>query len=412
MLSGEFSTIAPSDVIVKRDERVRKSVTLDSIAELADSISRKGLIHPIVLDRSHTLVAGETRLLACKTLKWEKIPFQYVDTLSENDLLGIELEENIKRKDLDWKDKCDALQRFHILQKTTEENWTVSDTAKAIGYGTSHVNEMLNVAEAVSRGDAMVSAAPKLSTAKAIVARQKQRQESDILTVANSVSGAKRGPREIIVADFNVWAKTYSGPKFNFIHMDFPYGINLHKSGQSAREVAGDYPDGEEVYWELIHTLLSCKDNLLADSGHIMFWFSMNFYQLTYEALSSIFRLDPYPLIWHKSDNTGILPDYNRLPRRVYETAFFGSFGDRQLVQPVANTFSGPTQKIAGHTSEKSEDMLKHFFRMIVDGGTNMLDPTAGSGSALRAAKSMGAGSVLGLEINATFAEDAQRVLS
>ena len=59
--------------------------------------------------------------------------------------------------------------------------------------------------------------------------------------------------------------------------------------------------------------------------------------------------------------------------------------------------------------SEKSQDMLEHFFRMVVDENTRLLDPTCGSGSSLRAADNLGAASVLGLEINPEFADNARR---
>ena len=63
------------------------------------------------------------------------------------------------------------------------------------------------------------------------------------------------------------------------------------------------------------------------------------------------------------------------------------------------------------HMSEKPVPMLTHFFRMLVDGHTAILDPTAGSGSALRAAKRLGASRILGLEINEQFARDANQAL-
>ena len=46
---------------------------------------------------------------------------------------------------------------------------------------------------------------------------------------------------------------------------------------------------------------------------------------------------------------------------------------------------------------------------MIVDEYTNMLDPTCGSGSALRAAEALGASRMLGLEWNESFAADATK---
>lgn len=51
--------------------------------------------------------------------------------------------------------------------------------------------------------------------------------------------------------------------------------------------------------------------------------------------------------------------------------------------------------------------MLRHFFRMFVDENSKVLDPTCGSGSALRAAKSLDAEYVLGIEKDEGFAERA-----
>ena len=121
-------------------------------------------------------------------------------------------------------------------------------------------------------------------------------------------------------------------------------------------------------------------------------------------------RIDPFPLIWFKSDNTGILPDANRGPRRVYETAFFGARGDRKIVRATGNAVGAgsPPKGDKIHTSQKSRPMLEHFFRMIVDESTRMLDPTSGSGEAVAVAEALGAEWSQGLEINPDYALDAR----
>ena len=67
------------------------------------------------------------------------------------------------------------------------------------------------------------------------------------------------------------------------------------------------------------------------------------------------------------------------------------------------------------HLNQKPIQMLKHFLGMFVDKHTAVLDPTCGSGSALAAAKQLGAGRVLGIELDQSNAEVAkfflQRVL-
>lgn len=67
---------------------------------LARSIQEHGLLHPIVVDSDMCLVVGERRLRACKMLGWTEIEVKQLGELSEQELREIELEENLRRKDL------------------------------------------------------------------------------------------------------------------------------------------------------------------------------------------------------------------------------------------------------------------------------------------------------------------------
>jgi len=88
----------------------RQRENLGDIGELAKSIRRLGLlIHPIVVTRDHVLVAGERRLRACKDLGWDRIDCHYIDELDEFGRMAIELEENIKRKQLDPREERKAV---------------------------------------------------------------------------------------------------------------------------------------------------------------------------------------------------------------------------------------------------------------------------------------------------------------
>lgn len=415
--TAEFKSVPLSSIIVNRDGRIRRKLDERHIEELADSIRRLGLIHPLVIDRGMVLIAGENRLEAVTALGWSHVPVQFSDTLTERERLSIEMEENIKRRDLDWKDKCDALLRFHTMHESENATWTLSDTAESIGYSVATVSEQLTVARELDAGNEKVLAAPKYSVAKGIATRQQERARADELSALNlledvePISASELLPSPIQVADFLEWAPAYRGLPFNFLHCDFPYGINADGFNQGAAAAFGGYKDTFEHYENLISALVENKDRLLGSSAHVIFWFSMKHYAYTLDRLSQHFWVDPYPLIWHKSDNRGTLPDPQRGPRRVYEVAFLCSHGDRKIISPVSNTFSGPTIRAADHMSEKSEDMLHHFFRMICDGNTRLLDPTAGSGSALRAARRLGVGSLLGLEVNPEYAENARRAL-
>ena len=95
-LSYEFHLIPVSSIKIAKGRQRKK---LEKIEELASSIDRNGLLHPVVIPRAKVLVAGERRLTAFKKLKKEEIPVHYLDELSPHEARAIELEENIKRLD-------------------------------------------------------------------------------------------------------------------------------------------------------------------------------------------------------------------------------------------------------------------------------------------------------------------------
>lgn len=414
MTSGQFHSTELSKVL--KGDRQRNE--LNDIDVLADSIRRLGLIHPIVITRDNSLVAGERRLEACRQLGWTHIPAQYTDEIDQFTLKCIEFEENMKRKDLTWQEQCLAVQEYHSMQTEYDPKWSQEKTAAALGLNQSWVSRNLAVAEEAAKKPEIL-AIQRFSTARGIVERKEARKDEEALQElqkALRVPGTPtlELPASILNQDFTKWVETYSGPRFNFIHCDFPYGINADKMQQGGSVAThGGYEDEAETYFSLLNCLCSNLSRIATDSCHIMFWFSMYHYSTTidYFHTHSDFILDPFPLVWLKSDNIGLLPDPQRGPRRIYETALFGSRGDRRIVSSVSNAYAAPTDRSI-HMSAKPEPVLRHFFRMFCDASTLMLDPTCGSGNALRAAESVGASHVLGIEINKDFAAKAELQLN
>lgn len=410
MTSGDFKSVSIDSITVDRERRQRRS--LNGIDELAASISRVGLINPLVIRRDGTLVAGERRYTACKSLGWTSIPVQYIEDLPEHEARLIELEENIRRVDLDWKDQCLAVQEYHELRSSMAEEWTQLQTADVIGLTRQAIGQMIDVAKELVSGNSRVAEAPKFSVARGIVQRQANRRQTAAIKQASSIpvlpsdegeAEPERAPPPLINEDFHTWARQYAGEKFNFIHCDFPYGIDADEHDQGNAAARGGYKDDRDTYFSLIETLCNNLDNFCTPSAHLMFWFSMEYYNETLSLLeNSGWRVLRHPLIWFKSDNSGILPDHRRQPRRIYETAFMCARGDRYIVGPVANATAQPNVKSV-HMSEKPQAVLRHFFRMFVDETACVLDPTCGSGNALKVAQAMGAQRVLGIEADKEF---------
>src|SRR5690606_37631741 len=131
---------------------------------------------------------------------------------------------------------------------------------------------------------------------------------------------------------FHEWQESYNGPKFNLIHCDFPYGINVADAPRMSSTIKDYYEDSPDVYWSLVARLARAMDNVVAESAHLMFWHSMKFYRDTVFELERMgWKVNPFPLIWHKSDGAGIAPDPQRGPRQTYEAAIFASRGDRKI---------------------------------------------------------------------------------
>lgn len=434
--TGEWRVLDISKVKVGSN-RIRKK--LRDIDTLQSSIERFGLFHPIIIDRENVLVAGERRLIACKGLGHKSIPVQFADEVSPGEMRAIELEENAKRDGLTWQEDALAVLDYHNF-RSSEDGWTEKATSAIFCQSSSVVNRKLEVARAIIGGNTKVSTCEGIQGAYNIIDRDKKRAQTaemekfitaevaheegvdlsfsqDDLRPEHEVPGQEPYTEVadlIVCADFKKWVVEYDGLPFNFIHCDFPYGIGHDTSAQGKSEQYGAYEDSEEIYWELLDVLIENKEKLLGSAGHIMFWFAMKFYERTRQTFQGAgFTVDAYPLIWHKSDNIGIVPDPRRGPRRVYETAFHITKGDRPVVSPIFNTYSIPSGKRqARHLSEKPRDMLDAFFKMYVDSTTSVLDPTCGCGTSIASAHTLGAKRVFGMDIDPTHVETAQNGLS
>lgn len=419
----DFHPFPVSSIRYVKSDRQRQKI--EGISDLADSIRRVGLLNPIIVDRDGTLIAGERRYLAVSSLGWDQVIVQFRDELTDEERLLIEYEENAKRLDLTWQENTLAIARFHQLKKAlapADQPYTAENLATDIGLVERAANRYLRVARALQEGDPTVSAATGFSIAYGILERKDARKKDGELASIQLVGSGKvpasvfvsaepepeeAGPPPIplIQADFTQWARDYTGPKFNFLHCDFPYGIDAGDHDQGAAQSFGGYEDSTDTYFNLLDVLAKGGQQFLAESAHLIFWFSPKFYQDTMSGLQiGGWTVNPYPLIWHRSDNSGIIPDPRRSPRQVYETAFLCSRGDRFLVRPRSNLFASPNVK-QYHMSEKPLPVLEHFMSMVVDEHSVVLDPTAGSGNSLITAHRLGAkeGNILGLEISPDF---------
>lgn len=449
-ITDEFRKLPITSIFVDRDNRQRKELDKKDLESLKGSIDKYGLMHPIIVERVpnesglHRLTSGERRLKACTELGHEEIFVRFSDELTAVEAEVLELEENVKRQDLSWQDTVNATARIHSLCGEMYSDWTQEETAVHLGLTKGTVSIYLTVKSYMD--EEKIAKADTVRTAYNIIKSREKREEAAIVDSIFRPAKAKTVPeapppnaagevvafappapvaalhdyrslqnpaKNILLESFIHWAPKYSGPLFNLIHCDFPYGINVFDGPQSGAERHHSYEDTPEIHHKLLEVLLTNFNKIASQSCHVVYWFSMQHYDLIKSRVAELVPdliIWPHPLIWLKSDNSGIAADSHHFPRHIYETALFMSRGKRRLVSLAADAYSAPTDR-TWHIHTKPEPVLKYFFAMLVDEHTNFLDPTCGSGSAVRAAESLGARTVLGMDVDETIVGQARAAL-
>lgn len=103
---------------IKTENRIRKD--FGNIQELADDIEQNGLINPPVViaeaDGTFTLLAGERRLRAMKSLGYRQVEVRTWGSLTDEQKLNIEISENEVRKDFSKAERVEYARRLEKIE--------------------------------------------------------------------------------------------------------------------------------------------------------------------------------------------------------------------------------------------------------------------------------------------------------
>lgn len=92
--------------------QARKFFPKSSLASLADSIKRYGVLQPVIVNQYNELISGERRFRACKLLNMQTIPAITI-TASEKQTLFIPLIDNLQCNNLNYIEQAQGL--FNIM---------------------------------------------------------------------------------------------------------------------------------------------------------------------------------------------------------------------------------------------------------------------------------------------------------
>lgn len=187
------------------------------------------------------------------------------------------------------------------------------------------------------------------------------------------------------------WASSYSGEPFNFLHLDPPYGIGVtdNTNSQSSRNnVTGEgYSDTPDDFIRALVFWLGDEAASVVNQDHCtaVVWHTPQAWPaIKAQAIRNGWTYMPFPFIWHKSDNKGVIPNPAFNLRRTYEQAMI-LFKGTVVTQNLAGSLAAPSKNSGLHPTEKPIPVVSHLLSALSFHKMRLLDPFAGSANILRA---------------------------
>jgi len=369
------------------------------LESLAASIKKYGLMHPVVLDKDLKLIAGGRRLSAAALLGWTSIPYTSMGALTPIQLQELELEENIAREDLTWAERCKMTEAIDKLKREINgDDWKREDTAVEIKRGKSSVATDIIMAEGLRDY-------PELKNEKLEKhAKTKLRRLRDAERRKKVVEFKQSKIEALHFGDALKILPTLEEHSIDLALLDPPYSMNVGNQ-RWAVESWGDInfeDNDEEENINLYEALAEEMARVLKDGGHCYIFFSMTMYPQVINAIAKHLNYNPAPLIWQKGSIGGNPDPFHRYTYN-YEPVLFcwkgttcREFNKSSFAVFQFNTVQGEKR---GHPTEKPIDLYKYLIEMATIERDVVLDPTMGSGMALKAAKDLDR-NIIGIEMN------------
>jgi adenine-specific DNA-methyltransferase len=423
--------------------RQRSTIASGPLNDLKDSILSVGLLNPPVAwwdatSQKWKLVAGERRLRALAELTNEKRNFRcggievdlgsipitpLGDFLDAAGRFEAELDENVKREDLEWPDRMKAYAALHAMRLSTNPQQTVHDTAKELsvkaGYAVDDAGSGARSAHRAITQAVIISAhlhndkiANARNPAEALQLIYKQEEEKVLAAlIRRQISAAPTKPDITIRhADLYDLLPKLDPGTYDLIIADPPYGIGASGAGFRARSVHHhNYSDNPDDAKQISQFILTEGFRLTKPRANIFIFCDIDVFPwLKVTAANMGWTVFRRPLIWMKSESEGLAPWGGQGPRITTEFIFYATKGQRGLNASPVDVFDErrvPRQDRL-HAAQKPVSLLSHLISCSTIPGDSVLDPCCGSGSTLVAARDLKRRG-LGIEVDRDYYDTA-----
>jgi ParB/RepB/Spo0J family partition protein len=414
MINYELKTVLTESII--STDRARTD--LGDIDELMNSFKKYGVIQPlavidcgeIVNDKTvYRLLAGGRRYEAAKRAGISEVPVKiYTDNLSEMMMKSIELEENLRRKELTFMERCTLTKQIHELQIAMYGK-KISTSPDAPGHSMRDTAEMMKISHVIVSQDIKLANAMEqfpdigwekckdraeaLKTLNKFEERIARSALSDRAMKLNKESKTKKMIDSYVLGDFFDMIKGVPSGTVDLVEIDPPYGIDLPNIKKEHDMNYGDsYNEVDaSVYIPFIGKVLDEAYRVMKTDSWLIFWFGPEpWFDIIYSLIKqSKFETRRLCGIWTKNNGQTKHPDIYLA--QCYEMFYYARKGNPTInldKRGRSNIFDfppvSPTNKI--HPTERPVPLMEEILRTFTWEGSRIVVPFAGSGNTLRAA--------------------------
>lgn len=394
--------LIPYKSILIPENRQRSLKPPTYIVDLANSIIKTGLLHPPVVRSNGVsqilLVAGECRLTAIDYIWNMGLSFSYggeivpegmipcndVKELDPIDAYEAELEENIRRLDLDWKERATATAQLLNLrtQQATKAGTTlptVADIAQEVAGGEDAVRKRIIVARHLSDPD--VARAGSTKEAFKILKRKEELAKSaELAHVVGQTFSAK--DHTLLRGDALEILRTLPDSSFDVILTDPIYGIDAQDFGNSdGKTPGGHFYDDSYSTWESHMMVLSHEGfRITKPQAHLYAFCDIDNFCIMKmffaEAGWQVFRT---PLIW-VNPTAMRLPWIETGPQRKWQAILYAVKGSKPVTKIFPDVIMAASDENLNHHAQKPVALFYDLLARSCRAGDSVIDPFAGSG--------------------------------
>lgn len=359
--------------------------------KLKASITKFGLLQPIVVTPDGDLIAGFRRLSACKELGWDTIRVVVPENITPISKRKMELEENLRRHAMTWQEEQKAIVDIFRMEMEEDPSRTQATTAALLDIDQADISRAQTIVKGLARHPEIAKKADSASQAyKLLMATAKQTVRR--VEVASQPKEYADIESSFALGDSVEFIKSLPDGCVDAHITDPPFGIDFDDYSPSLLSNTSSYKDTKELYRRIL-SMAPDYYRTLKENGWLVFFLGMSWYQEAKETFRDAgFTVDEIPIIWNRSEGNTFTTNPEQLFSKGYDIALHAYKGKPSVVKRRHNVFT--IHPMMANEKQLLVERPVKLYQEIIEAltipGETVCDLFAGSGSCPTAAAMIG----------------------